>query len=68
MVAATFTPKINTATKLKNAAHRTAMKGGRTFVDTTVAIEFAASFMPFKKSNNRAITIVIIIIASIIVS
>ena len=31
------------ATKLKAAAHNTALKGVRTFVDTMVAIEFAAS-------------------------
>ena len=42
-VAATLTPKPNAATKLKNAAHTTACSGVRTRVETTVAMEFAAS-------------------------
>ena len=43
MVDATLTPKRKAATKLKNAAQRTASLGVRTRVDTTVAIELAAS-------------------------
>ncbi len=40
--------------KSKKAAHSTASRGGSTRVATTVAIEFAASFMPFVKSKMRA--------------
>jgi hypothetical protein len=40
---ATAVPNPNAATKLKNAAHMTALAGESTRVDTTVAIEFAAS-------------------------
>ncbi len=43
MVLATAVPNPNAATKLKNAAQSTAFPGERTRVDTTVAIEFAAS-------------------------
>jgi hypothetical protein len=35
--------KIKKARKLKNAAHSTAWNGVNTFVETMVAIEFAAS-------------------------
>jgi hypothetical protein len=35
--------KTKNAIKLKDAAHKTAWKGVRTFVETMVAIEFAAS-------------------------
>ena len=42
-VCATAVPKPNAATKLKNAAQITALPGVSTRVDTTVAIEFAAS-------------------------
>ena len=35
--------KIKKAIKLKDAAHKTAWKGVSTFVETMVAIEFAAS-------------------------
>jgi hypothetical protein len=35
--------EIKKAAKLKNAAHNTAWKGVSTFVETIVAIEFAAS-------------------------
>src|SRR5262252_5715030 len=42
-VLATAVPNVNAAMKLKNAAHATALPGDRTRVDTTVAIEFAAS-------------------------
>ncbi len=40
--------------KLKNAAQNTATCGDRTRVDTTVAIELAASWSPFSRSNSRA--------------
>ena len=42
-VFATAVPNPNAATKLKNAAHTTAFPGDSTRVETTVAIEFAAS-------------------------
>ena len=42
-VFATAVPNVNAATKLKNAAQMTALPGESTRVDTTVAIEFAAS-------------------------
>ena len=45
-VVATAVPKVNAATKLKNAAQMTALPGDSTRVDTTVAIEFAASWKP----------------------
>ena len=54
IVAATFVPKIRKAAKLKNAAHTTACCGESTRVETTVAIEFAASWKPLKKSNANA--------------
>src|SRR5438067_38939 len=54
MVAATLVPKMRNAMKLKKAAHRTASLGVRTRVETTVAIEFAASWKPLKKSNDSA--------------
>ena len=41
--------------KLKNAAHNTARRGDRTLVETTVAIELAASWNPLTKSNASAI-------------
>src|SRR6187431_542889 len=53
-VCATAVPNPNAATKLKNAAMITAWYGLSTRVDTTVAIEFAASWKPFMKSNARA--------------
>jgi hypothetical protein len=56
MVLATDRPKTRKATKLKNAAHATAQCGRSTRVDTTVAIEFAASWKPFMKSNASAST------------
>src|SRR5213075_2817720 len=46
MVLATFTPPPNAAMKLKNAAQTTAMPGESTRVETTVAMEFAASWKP----------------------
>jgi len=45
-VVATWTPKPNAAAKLKNAAHATACIGVRTRVETTVAMELAASWKP----------------------
>ena len=52
-VLATAVPKVNAATKLKNAAQMTAWPGDSTRVDTTVAIEFAASWKPLMKSNDQ---------------
>jgi fructose-specific phosphotransferase system IIC component len=46
MVAATWVPKIRNATKLKKAAQITAKRGVSTLVETTVAIELAASWKP----------------------
>jgi hypothetical protein len=43
MVWATWSGKMTKAMKLKNAAHATAARGVSTRVDTTVAIELAAS-------------------------
>ena len=54
MVPATFSSNTNSATKLKNAAQTTAQYGFSTRVETTVAIEFAASWNPFMKSNTSA--------------
>lgn len=42
-VFATAVPKMKSATKLKKAAHTTACLGVKTRVETTVAMEFAAS-------------------------
>ncbi len=56
MVLATWVPRTKAATKLKNAAQRTAFWGESTRVDTTVAMEFAASWKPFRKSKTRATT------------
>src|SRR5579862_9895171 len=56
MVVATAVPNVNAATKLKKAAHTTATRGDSTRVDTTVAIEFAASWNPLRKSKARATT------------
>ena len=47
IVFATWSPKTANAMKLKNAAQITAVLGFSTRVDTTVAIEFAASCRPF---------------------
>jgi hypothetical protein len=43
--------------KLKKAAHATAICGFRTRVETMVAMEFAASCSPFRKSNSSAMPI-----------
>src|ERR671937_189752 len=53
MLAATLVPR-RRAAKFQNAAHTTAIRGDSTRVDTTVAIEFAASWKPLKKSNASA--------------
>ena len=45
-VLATAVPNVNAATKLKNAAQITALPGDSTRVETTVAIELAASWKP----------------------
>jgi hypothetical protein len=45
-VCATPVPKRNAAAKLKKAAQSTALPGVNTRVDTTVAIELAASWKP----------------------
>jgi hypothetical protein len=54
MVLATWRPKNRKAIKLKKAAHMTARRGERTRVETMVAMEFAESWKPFKKSKARA--------------
>jgi hypothetical protein len=46
MLPATCVLKTRNATKLKNAAHTTARRGLSTRVETTVAIELAASWKP----------------------
>ena len=57
MVEATLRWNRKYARKLKAAAHITACCGLSTRVDTMVAIELAASWKPFMKSNSRATTI-----------
>ena len=54
MVFATCVPSTAKATKLKNAAQTTATRGDSTRVETTVAIELAASWKPLMKSNASA--------------
>ena len=56
-VCATCAPKMKKAAKLKNAAQATAVCGRSTRVDTIVAIEFAASCNPLRKSNISATAI-----------
>ena len=46
IVSATWVPNTRKATKLNTAAHTTAVRGESTRVDTTVAIELAASWKP----------------------
>src|SRR5215211_6562955 len=53
-VLATAVWKTRKAMKLKKAAHRTASRGVSTRVETTVAIELAASWKPLVKSNTSA--------------
>src|SRR5687767_13108038 len=56
MVAATLRWKTKIAMTLKKAANITACCGFSTPVETTVAIELAASWKPFMKSNATAST------------
>ena len=56
-VVATLSPKTRKAMKLKNEAQSTAKEGRSTRVETTVAIEFAASCSPLRKSNRSAVAI-----------
>src|SRR3989441_10463694 len=51
IVFATAVPKIKTAMKLNAAAQTTAADGDSTRVETTVAMEFAASCKPLMKSK-----------------
>ena len=53
-VFATAVPKKKAATKLKKAAQATALPGESTRVETTVAIELAASWKPLMKSKSNA--------------
>jgi hypothetical protein len=53
-VSATWSPKNRKAMKLKKAAQNTAYCGRSTRVETIVAIELAASWSPFRKSNSSA--------------
>src|SRR6266481_2582227 len=53
MVLATAVPKTKAATKFQKAAQTTARKGVRTRVETTVAMELAASCQPFENSKAR---------------
>src|SRR6266700_4786565 len=53
IVLATAVPNQKAAMKLKKAAQRTARKGVRTRVETTVAMELAASCQPFENSKAR---------------
>jgi hypothetical protein len=55
-VSATCKPKNRNALKLKNAAQATAACGVSKRVETMSAIELAASWKPFIKSNMRATT------------
>src|ERR1700728_655010 len=59
-VAATAVPHVSGATKFQNAAQITAHSGRNTRVDTTVAIELAASCQPFVKSKARLTTTITI--------
>src|SRR5258708_29876101 len=56
IVLATAVPRPNAATKLKNAAQSTASPGDNTRVETTVAMELAASWKPLMKSKVSATT------------
>src|SRR5262245_23052114 len=67
MVCATRVPKSKNATKLKNAAQATATPGESTRVETTVAIELAASCQPFATSKISATTMISVINASAVV-
>ena len=65
IVFATCIPNIKTAEKFQKAAQKTAAVGESTFVETIVAIEFAASFIPLRKSNSSAKITPIITITNI---
>src|SRR5256885_14604944 len=54
MVLATAVPNRKTAMKLNAAAQTTAADGDNTRVDTTGAMEFAASWNPLMKSKHSA--------------
>src|SRR3569623_63808 len=54
IVFATPSWKMNSATKLNTVAHSTASRGDSTRGDTTVAIEFAASWNPLMMSKTSA--------------
>src|ERR1051325_11482202 len=54
IVLATAVPNKNAAMQLNPAAHTTAADGVSTRVDTTVAMEFAASWNPLMKSKHSA--------------
>jgi len=56
IVFATAVPNRKTARKLNAAAQTTAAEGDSTRVETTVAMEFAASWNPLMKSKASAIT------------
>src|SRR5688500_670517 len=64
MVAATLRWKMKIAATLKKAAKTIACCGLSTPVETTVAIELAASWKPFMKSNASARTTSIVRIAN----
>src|SRR5713101_1018616 len=51
IVLATAVPKKKAAVKFQKAAHATARNGVRTRVETTVAMELAASCQPLENSN-----------------
>src|ERR1700732_1989949 len=53
IVLATAVPNTNAATKFQKAAHATARNGVSTRVETTVAMEFAASCQPLENSNSK---------------
>src|SRR5580693_2368072 len=53
MVAATAVPKTKAAMKFQKAAQATARRGVRTRVETTVAMELAASCQPLENSKVR---------------
>ena len=59
MVVGTATLNMNAPAKFQNAARRTAVLGLRTFVATTVAMEFAESWKPLMKSKMRATAMMI---------
>ncbi len=61
IVAATDTPNANGPMKLNKAAMMAAALGDNILVATMVDMEFAESFIPFPKSNMRAMMIIIAI-------